>query len=57
MPIRFGPTELLIILGSVVLLFGVGRVGQLGAELGKGIRSFREGLNGSGEKSAGTDKK
>ena len=57
MPIRFGPTELLIILGIVVLLFGVGRVGQLGAELGKGIRSFREGLNGSGEKPAGTDKK
>ena len=57
MPIRFGPTELLIILGIVVLLFGVGRISQIGAELGKGIHSFREGLSGPGEKPAETDKK
>lgn len=39
-----GPTELLIILGIVVLLFGVGRIGKIGSELGKGIREFRRGL-------------
>ncbi len=41
-----GMPELLIVLVIVILLFGVGRVGKLGSELGKGIRSFREGLNG-----------
>jgi len=41
-----GPTELIIILLIVVLLFGVGRIGKVAGELGKGIRSFREGLRG-----------
>ena len=29
-----------------MLLFGVGRIGKLGGELGRGIRAFREGLKG-----------
>ena len=41
-----GPTELIIILLIVVLLFGVGRISKVAGELGKGIRSFREGLQG-----------
>ena len=44
--LRFGPTELLIILGIVILLFGVGRIGKIAGELGSGIRSFKEGLSG-----------
>ncbi len=44
MPIRFGVTELLIILAVVVLLFGVGRIGRVAGEMGKGIRAFREAL-------------
>ena len=43
---RLGPTELIIILVIVVILFGVGRVGKIAGELGSGIRSFREGLKG-----------
>jgi sec-independent protein translocase protein TatA len=39
-----GHWELLIILAIVLLLFGVGRIGKLGSELGKGIRAFREGV-------------
>jgi sec-independent protein translocase protein TatA len=46
MPLRFGPTELIIILVIVVLLFGVGRIGKIAGELGTAIRSFREGVNG-----------
>lgn len=46
MPFRLGPTELSVVLALVVLLFGVGRVSRIGAGLGKGIRSFREGLTG-----------
>ncbi len=41
---NFGPTELIIILLIAVLLFGVGRLGRLGGELGKGIREFRRGI-------------
>ncbi len=41
-----GVPELLIILVIVVLLFGVGRVGQVGGELGKAIREFRKGIAG-----------
>ncbi len=44
--LRFGVPELLIILVIVLLLFGVGRIGKIAGELGKGIRSFREGLSG-----------
>lgn len=47
----FGAPELLIILVIVLLLFGPGRIGKIAGELGKGIRSFRDGL--SGEKKEG----
>ena len=46
MPIRFGPLELVIILGIIILLFGVGRISKIGGELGSGIRSFKDGLQG-----------
>jgi sec-independent protein translocase protein TatA len=45
----FGIPELLIILVIVVLLFGPGRIGKIAGELGKGIRNFREGLNGKSD--------
>ena len=41
-----GPTELIIILVIIIVLFGVGRISKIGKELGSGIRSFREGLSG-----------
>jgi sec-independent protein translocase protein TatA len=43
---QLGPTELLIILGIVILLFGVGRLSRIGSELGQGIRAFKEGIKG-----------
>jgi len=45
-----GPTELLIILVIVLLVFGVGRIAKVGGELGKGIREFRQGLTGEDPK-------
>ncbi len=45
---RLGPTELIIILIIVLILFGVGRISRIAGELGSGIRAFREGLQ-SGE--------
>jgi sec-independent protein translocase protein TatA len=46
---NLGPTELIIILVIVVLLFGVGRIGKIAGELGKGVRDFKEGLSGKTE--------
>jgi len=41
---RFGAPELLIVLGIIILLFGVGRISKIAGELGSGIRSFKKGL-------------
>jgi len=43
---RVGMPELLVVLAIVILLFGVGRLGKIGAELGKGIRNFRQAISG-----------
>ena len=37
-----GPTELLIVLAIVIVLFGASRLGGLGGALGRGIREFRQ---------------
>ncbi len=39
-----GPTELIIILVIVLLLFGVGRISKIAGELGKGMHDFRSAL-------------
>jgi sec-independent protein translocase protein TatA len=41
---RPGLTEILIILGIVLLLFGAGRLADIGKGLGEGIRNFKKGL-------------
>ena len=46
---EFGLPELLVILVIIVILFGPGRIGKVAGELGKGIRSFRDGLTGKEE--------
>ncbi|HSB67515.1 MAG TPA: twin-arginine translocase TatA/TatE family subunit [Anaerolineales bacterium] len=52
-----GPTELIIILLIVVLLFGVGRISKVAGEMGKGIRAFRDGLSGDEPKEGPVDEK
>lgn len=44
-----GPTELIIILVIVLVLFGVGRISKIAGEMGSGIRAFKEGLQGPEE--------
>lgn len=39
-----GGWEWIVILVVVVLVFGVGRIGRIGGELGQGIKEFRKGL-------------
>ena len=50
MPFRLGPTELIIILVIVLLLFGPGRIAKIAGELGRGVRSFKDGINPDQEK-------
>jgi sec-independent protein translocase protein TatA len=44
-----GPMELIIILLIVVMVFGVGKLPDVAASLGKSLRSFREGQSGKEE--------
>jgi sec-independent protein translocase protein TatA len=46
---EIGPPELLIILLIVLLIFGPGRIAQVGRELGASIRQFRQGVAGPQE--------
>ena len=50
MPFRMGPTELIIILVIIVIIFGVGKLPQIGGAVGKGIREFRKGQRDEEEK-------
>lgn len=49
-----GPTELIIILVIIIIVFGVGRISKIGSELGKGISAFREGVR-DGSKTEGEE--
>ncbi len=54
---NFSGWEILIVLAIVLLLFGVGRIGKIGGELGSGIRAFRKGLKGDEEEKPEGEKK
>ncbi len=41
---RIGGLEILIIVGVVLLLFGAGRIADIGKGLGEGIKNFKKGL-------------
>ena len=45
MPFRLGPTELIIILVIVLLIFGAGKMPQIGGAMGKAIRNFKSGIS------------
>ena len=51
-----GTSELMIILVLVLIIFGAGKLPQVGASLGKGLRSFKEGIKGEEEQTVTTDR-
>jgi sec-independent protein translocase protein TatA len=54
---NLGPTELIIILVIVVVLFGVGRISKIAGEMGSGIRAFKNGLQGPEDKKEDAEQK
>lgn len=46
MPFRMGPWEIALILVVILIVFGVGKLPQVGGAIGKGIRSFQKGRRG-----------
>jgi sec-independent protein translocase protein TatA len=57
MPFNLGPTELIIILVIIIILFGAGRISKIAGELGQGIREFRKGISPEEDKKAAEEKK
>lgn len=69
-PFGLGPFELILILAVIVIIFGVGRLPEVGGAIGRGIREFRKAAKeedeeppqiteasstGAGESSAGAE--
>jgi len=46
MPFHTGRWEIGLILVIILIIFGVGRLPQVGSAIGKGIRSFRQAQRG-----------
>lgn len=46
---NLGAPELIIILVVVVVIFGVGRLPEVGGALGRGIKEFRKSASGDDE--------
>lgn len=47
-----GPTELIIVLSIVLIIFGVGKLPTIGGAMGKAVRGFRKEVEGGGSKTS-----
>ncbi len=52
-----GMPELLIILVIILIIFGVGKLPEIGSALGKGIKNFKKSINENNETSNQPSKK
>jgi sec-independent protein translocase protein TatA len=52
-----GLPELIVILVVIMIIFGVGRLTDIGPALGKAIRGFKKGLSGQDEEASIEKKK
>lgn len=46
---RFGIWEIVLILVIILIIFGVGKLPQVGSAIGKGLRAFKRGQAGEEE--------
>jgi sec-independent protein translocase protein TatA len=51
------PAHWIIVILIVLLVFGAGRLGEVGKGLGDGIRNFKKGMAGDGEEKEDEDVK
>ncbi|MFC1871369.1 twin-arginine translocase TatA/TatE family subunit [Chloroflexota bacterium] len=49
MPFRVGPWEIGLVLLIILIVFGVGKLPQVGGAVGKGLREFRKGQRGESD--------
>ena len=47
----FQPMHLIVILAIILVVFGPGKLPQIGADLGKGIREFKKAVSDKAEES------
>jgi sec-independent protein translocase protein TatA len=52
---NIGPTELIIVLVIVLLIFGPKRLPGLGKQLGSGMREFKDSISGKGDRDEDDD--
>ena len=55
--LTIGWTEILLIALIILLLFGAKKIPELMRGLGKGVKSFKDGMNGAEEPEIKEDKK
>ena len=55
--IKPGPLEIGLVLIIILIVFGVGKLPQVGSALGKGIRAFKQGQSGEDEEEEKSKKK
>jgi sec-independent protein translocase protein TatA len=53
----FGPMEIGLVLLIILIVFGVGKLPQVGGAIGKGIREFRRASRGEEPQESKTDSK
>ncbi|MDR0981966.1 MAG: twin-arginine translocase TatA/TatE family subunit [Culturomica sp.] len=55
--LMIGTTEIIIIALVVLLIFGGKKIPELMKGLGKGVKSFKDGVNGAGEETGKQESK
>ena len=54
---RMGPLEIGLIVLVILIVFGVGKLPQVGGAIGKGLRAFRKGQAGEDEEEEEPERK
>ena len=49
MPFKIGPWEIALILVIILIIFGVGKLPQIGGAIGKSLSEFRKARSGEGD--------
>ena len=49
---KIGPWEIILILIVVMMVFGVGKIPEIGKQIGRGVRDFKKYSSGSGDEKA-----